>query len=613
MGGVHNIYPGADYGFDPYFNEPINPDVKASEFSLAVDPRTANQLQEVSSKLSTGAKSVEVQMISPEIAESIPNQHLEEINRLKKLIGAGVTLHAPIIEPTGISRDGWSEASRKQAEEQMWDTIKRAQKIDPKGNLIVTLHSSAGLPELQPKIIEKVEGKPQEVIKEFWAVDENEGKFASMKIKENVFTKEKPSIPEALEQMNKESWSRQLYQINFHTHNARRQIYETAESLKGIELKEDKEKLGKKGMLELYKMARTKEGQEFIQDLKPEVKAFVERGIHELDYEQANLQEAYNELQGLFTQAYKAAEKDKEDAKKREELETLKKYREEVIKAKEEKVFDDPAKLVEFSNVLSKGTNLLNSLTTPQVLKPLQNFALDKASDTFSGVAFKAFKEFKENSPIISIENPPTGMAFSRADELNQLIDMTRKKFEERAVETGMSREEAKKAAEKLIGATWDVGHINMIRKFGYEKEAVVKETEKIAKKVKHVHLSDNFGFEHTELPMGMADVPAKAMLNAIKKENKDVKHVIETGNWYQHFKVSPFKETLASFGSPIYAAKMAPYWQKAIDVSGGYFAGYGLNPDIHHSLYGAGFSNLPVELGGQMAGRSRVSGAPID
>jgi len=29
--------------------------------------------------------------------------------------------------------------------------------------------------------------------------------------------------------------------------------------------------------------------------------------------------------------------------------------------------------------------------------------------------------------------------------------------------------------------------------------------------------------------------------------------------------------------------------------------------------MYGAGFSNLPVELGGQMAGRSRMSGAPIE
>jgi len=37
------------------------------------------------------------------------------------------------------------------------------------------------------------------------------------------------------------------------------------------------------------------------------------------------------------------------------------------------------------------------------------------------------------------------------------------------------------------------------------------------------------------------------------------------------------------------------------------------MNPDIHHSIYGSGFSNLPVELGGQMQGRSRMSGNPME
>ncbi len=57
----------------------------------------------------------------------------------------------------------------------------------------------------------------------------------------------------------------------------------------------------------------------------------------------------------------------------------------------------------------------------------------------------------------------------------------------------------------------------------------------------------------------------------------------------------------------------MTPYWNQNAWTTGGYFAGYGNNPDIHHSIYGSGFSNLPVELGGQTGGRSRVSGAPIE
>ena len=38
-----------------------------------------------------------------------------------------------------------------------------------------------------------------------------------------------------------------------------------------------------------------------------------------------------------------------------------------------------------------------------------------------------------------------------------------------------------KEAAEKLIGATWDVGHINMIRKQGFSEKDVINEAEIIA------------------------------------------------------------------------------------------------------------------------------------
>ena len=48
--------------------------------------------------------------------------------------------------------------------------------------------------------------------------------------------------------------------------------------------------------------------------------------------------------------------------------------------------------------------------------------------------------------------------------------------------------------------------------------------------------------------------------------------------------------------------------------MMGGYFAGQGtINPEIHHSLYSTGFTSLPQELGGQVAGKaSRMSGTPM-
>lgn len=91
-----------------------------------------------------------------------------------------------------------------------------------------------------------------------------------------------------------------------------------------------------------------------------------------------------------------------------------------------------------------------------------------------------------------------------------------------------MDKEKAVEAANNHIGVTWDVGHINMIRKFGYDQSDVVKETKKVADMVKHVHLSDNFGFEHTELPMGMGNVPTKEHLEAIGEKVKKMKKLLK-------------------------------------------------------------------------------------
>jgi hypothetical protein len=154
-----------------------------------------------------------------------------------------------------------------------------------------------------------------------------------------------------------------------------------------------------------------------------------------------------------------------------------------------------------------------------------------------------------------------------------------------------------------------------MIRKFGYSKEDVIEETKKIAPFVKHVHLSDNFGMEHTELPMGMGNVPTKEMLNLITQYNDKVKKIVETGGpWYQFFQKTPLRETFEAFGSPVFQGQ-GSYWNTAASTTGTYFGGFGMNPDIHHSVYGAGFSSLPVELGGNLPGRggSRLTGNPME
>ena len=116
-----------------------------------------------------------------------------------------------------------------------------------------------------------------------------------------------------------------------------------------------------------------------------------------------------------------------------------------------------------------------------------------------------------------------------------------------------------------------------------------------------------------------MGNVPIKEILKELEKNGKfnEMRKIVEAGNFVQHFKKSPHPLTLSVFGSPIYGMANAPYWNQVQDSVGNYFGGYGtINPTQHHSLYGAGFTTLPAELGGAMpgtqGGQSRFDGTPM-
>ena len=85
---VHHFYPGVDYGLDPEhgseegYSKNISPTIPAGSFGISTDPRLGNQLKAVSDKLSTGAKTIEVEGLTPDVLESIPQQHMKEINRV---------------------------------------------------------------------------------------------------------------------------------------------------------------------------------------------------------------------------------------------------------------------------------------------------------------------------------------------------------------------------------------------------------------------------------------------------------------------------------------------------------------------------------------------------
>ncbi len=596
---LSDIYQGGYSSLKPSYGDVFTGyKINAGGFGLTTDPRTANVLQEASKNIATGVKQIEISAIQPEVFESIPKQHLKEINRLSKLTGVDISVHAPIIEPSGLTEQkGFTESNRISAERQMFSAVEKSHEINPDGNIPVTFHSSVILPG---QMTEKGK-KPERML----VINQETNQLSPVPMREErnfpgeemKSKTQKEIVQKELQKINEDSWLQGIQHLSYST----RQVEGIIENFAPTALLTEEEEKQGRSLTKTQEMAK--------------------RQIKQAD---AFLNEGYRGFKELFEKAYTYAASD-------QDVETLQELKKEIT-SNVEKINKDKGSVQSIllkKEIIEKGIETLNNLTVPETYIELNDFAKNKTVQTFANVAFESYKKFKDNSPIISIENPPAGGAFSTGEELKEVVEKAREEFVERAMKPdsynlpkdqrglGMSKKQAKQAAEKILGVTWDVGHINMIRKYGYEDKDIVKETEAVAPLVKHIHLSDNFGFEHTELPMGMGNVPIKEILTKIGKEGFDAKKIIEAGNWWQHFKTPPFKETLEAFGSPIYSMNMAPYWNQSLGLQQGYMGGMEGEwlPQVNYETFGAGFSQLPSELGGQRPGAkgSRMSGRPME
>ena len=141
---VNDIYQGSYSSLDPEkAGGFVGYRMPAGDIGMGTDARTANVLKEVSENLNVGGKTVELSQVFPEQFDSIPNEQLEEVNRLSKLTGVDVSVHAPVLEASGLTNEGFSESNREAAERQMTSAVERSHKVNPDGNIPVTFHSSA--------------------------------------------------------------------------------------------------------------------------------------------------------------------------------------------------------------------------------------------------------------------------------------------------------------------------------------------------------------------------------------------------------------------------------------------------------------------------------------
>jgi len=627
---MNNFIDESDDGLDSKYYLP------AKNIGAPTSPQTANQLDEMTKLLNQGIQNIEVGPLKPETFDQMPKQHFKEMNRLAKLTDANASVHAPMIDPAGFTQQGWDEFEMKRNEEQIKSVLERSHELDDKGNVPVTLHVSSApflAQSFQKKGLKTHEGKPTEVAMTA-VVDQTTGQVVPLKheVKKYITGDETWDIDRSLQNINRTSWDNDVLRL---------MAYE-----------KEKEEVNQKKQMILAETGPLAIKQKYGSKLTPSEEARLQSAEGRISLYDHQMQEYdVHLMSGIEALSHKFKKTFPEGKERNEIISKLNKIGEALNKQRkqEKKIHDDmirkyspqidqirdPAerrdKIVEVQEKIQEKMNreikdrispeqllmTMSQLPAPPNYQKIDDFALDKTAETISNAALHAYDKFGEKAPIISLENFHPETPLSRAKTLRKAIEESRKQFAKKLVkEKSLGKEEAKKVAEKLIGATWDIAHINMLRKSGYSEEDIIKESKKIAKVVKHIHISDNFGHGDSHLPPGMGNVPIKKALEAMEKEGKlkDVRSIVEAGGFAQHFKTSPLPYALEGLGSPVYTYDTSPYWAQIRSSYGAYMMGYGdILPDMHfRSLYGAGFSGLPRELGGQIGGdRSRFSGTP--
>ncbi|MDH3353366.1 MAG: hypothetical protein OEL87_02875 [Nanoarchaeota archaeon] len=633
---VHNsyesFYEGGVSSLDPEYGNFTGYRMSAAQLGFPGSPQTANQVGEVVNAIKQGTKAFEVSLLVPDTAETIPTQHFKEMRALMKLTGVKPSVHGPVIDAAGFTDKGWGgDEGRVDNERRMFEAIEKAHILDPNGNIPVVFHSSNGAPGAEWRPGDKDLGEDKFVMEQGVAINRETGQAAAVK-REYKF---RPEAPELLEKGQVEGGPAGV-------------LFDAEGSVSAINNGEWKNKLTEVAQMskhaeEIIGSAPTNlaEYQNAAIDLTKgdkiiDMKTGKELPSFDKNHQQANaygqmrkaglfLENAELAFTGAFHQAYKyGTPEQKKDLKRLSEYYTREsKKASDIVDIGGNKPGANIWSPVKRQKLLDDSIATLSKITerkTPQLFQLSEEFAMEKASKTFGNLAMKSYDKFGGNAPILALENMFQGFAFSRAEDLRDLVKNSRKNFADQLVkEKGIGKNKAKKIAEKQLGVTWDVGHLNILRKKGFEEEDIIEQTKVISKDksmVKHVHLTDNFGYADTHLAPGMGNVPIKAILEELEKTGKfnEMRKITEAGGFVQHFKKSPHPMTMAAFGSPIYGMKSAPYWNQAMDVQGSYFGGYGMiNPSQHHSMYGAGFTTMPVELGGQMpGGQSRFGGAPM-
>jgi len=635
------VYRGSYKPLNPQYSE-INIftgyRTKVEDIGTTTNPQTANQIEEIGKALNAGIKTIELGALNPQIMEQIPKQHLKEAERLAKLTNMEPTFHAPLIDPAGFQENSFNESWRQEAERQFDIMIERLNELNPKGPTAITVHASN-----QPSIFWE---KSREGEKEAVYIIDRDREMIQGPLKFQVKNYPDKSIeftPDMqIDSINFSQWDQAKTDflrtkrvtdemLQDRGHGMMDTVIHVMNRLGIKDGRFDYRNVVLEGNKLKYRNLNFNKWIEVGDERYPERKGpqiEIEINPNEAHHllEALKMAHLYEDMEmhwrSFFDRSYKDAFewnkwKEAKDPRlkeymnrKREAMEGLKEH----YKEYNENYFGNLARLNEWSGMIDSNATNLFHMPYPNMIASVEDFALEKASETVGNSAFKAWKKFGDKAPIIALENSYPFMAFSRADSLKGLIEASRDKFIQNAIEEGLSKDKAKKAADKIIGATWDLGHINMLRASGYNEEELKKEAKTIAPFAKKVHLTDNFGKFDAHLVPGMGNVPIKEMMAEFEKAGFKGKKIVEAGGFMQQFKIAqPAQYYYEALGSPLYEIISPPYWNQIAMSAGNYFSGFGdYLPQQHFNLYGSSFMQLPRELGGEVTNdKNRFSGTP--
>ncbi len=650
-------------GLDPYTGASVIQNVgeyyaKAGTIGGTTSINTPNQLAELGLRLNAGVKNVEISgPLDPTVFEQVPITHMEEMRRLAKLTDSTVSLHAPMIDLGGFTERGtWDEVERAKTESVVHGIIDKAMVMDPQGNIPITIHTTRGTPAYfwQKGLEVEKGGKPIDYNTMF-AIDQESGQLVPLKYEKKYYPGEiKTWYPEErLVNANQTHWDEEKLKVHSYLKD-KRELAERSnmlgKQLASLQYAEKNnipltpEEQRKKQMLEDNKVQIDSHISEIDTRVNSEVNEihhkFVSypftnknKGADAIRYQETkkDLKEFTEKLGKQMEFKKKIAEQIKERYQKDEQ------FRKEVEKSNRDPI--EEAVINKFGNEYipeERVLKVISKLPAPRQFIPVDEFAKHKVAETVVNSAMygfeKALKETKDvnkamkKAPILAIENWYPEMVLSRGQNFREFLDEARDNFaKELEQKKHLDTKKAREVAENLIGATWDVGHIYMMRRFGYGKEEteqlVLKDVEALAKDnpgiIKKIHLADNFGYSDSHLAPGMGDVPIKEQLAIFEKWGafaQGAPLINEAGAFDAQFRESSLPYTFEALGSPLYSHIMNPVWSNIRETFDPYMVGHGnILPDIHFKdLYGGGFSNLPRELGGQVGGdQSRFSGTP--